>query len=117
MKKIQDSLSINVLNNINIDDEIPIIVERSRSCVEEVENDIHSISSNLPIPIFFENCDNTQDSNSINIKIVLEKVDITSNLISDISDPTDFTIDDSVGVVINRKHERTNSKSIDNSNI
>ena len=67
-EKSQDSLSINVLKNINIDDEIPVIVERSGLCVEEVESDIHSISSNLPIPIFFENCDNTQDSNSINVK-------------------------------------------------
>ena len=109
----QNSLSINVLNNINIDDEIPIIVERSGLCVEEVESDIQSISSNLPIPIFFENCDDTQDSNSINIKN-LGKVDITINPISDISDPIDFTIDESVGVVSDRKHERTNSKSIDN---
>ena len=65
-EKIQDSLSINVLNDINIDDEIPIIVESL--CVDEVESDIHSISSNLPIPIFFENCDDTQDSNSRNKK-------------------------------------------------
>ena len=44
----------------------------------------------------------------------LEKVDITSNPISDISDPIGFTIDDSVGVVTDRKHERKSSKSIDN---
>ena len=112
-EKSRDSLSINVLNNIYIDDEIPIIVERKGLCVEEVESDIHPISSNLPTPIFFENCDDTQDSNSINIKN-LEKVDITSNPISNISDPTDFTIDDSVDVVSDRKHERANSKSIDN---
>ena len=49
---LQDRLSINLLNNINIDDEIPITVERSGLCVEEVESDIHSISSNLPIPVF-----------------------------------------------------------------
>ena len=110
-EKIQDSLSINVLNDINIDDEIPIIIESL--CVDKVESDIHSISSNLPIPIFFENCDDTQDSNSRNIKN-LEKVDITSNPISDISDPIGFTIDDSVGVFSDRKHERTSSKSIDN---
>ena len=34
--------------------------------------------------------------------------------ISDISDPIDFTIDDSIGVVSDRKHERANSKRIDN---
>ena len=66
--KSQDSLSINVLNNINIDDEIPKIVERNGSPVEEVKSDIHSVSSSFSIPILFENCDDTQDSNSINIK-------------------------------------------------
>ena len=104
-------MSISVLNNTNIDDEIPIIVERNGSRVEEVESDIHSISSNLSIPILFEN---PQNSNSINIKKHREKVDITTNPISDISDSIDFTIDDSVGVFSDRKHERTNSKSIDN---
>ena len=83
-------MSINVLSNINIDYEIPIIIDRNGSHVEEVESDIHSVSSNLPIPILFENCDDTQDSNSINIKRHLEKADITSNPISDISDPIDL---------------------------
>ena len=114
-KRNQDSLSINVLNNINIDNEIPIIVEKNGSNVEEeVESDIHSTSSNLPIPSLFEKCDDTEGSNSINIKRHLEKVDITSNPISDVSDPIDFTIHDSIGVVSDRKHEITNSKSIDN---
>ena len=107
-------MSINVLNNVNIDDEILIIVERNGSHVEEVESNTYSISNNLPIPILFDNCDDTQDSNSINIKKHLEEVDITSNQISDISDPTDFTTDDSVGAVSERKCERTNLKSIDN---
>ena len=44
----------------------------------------------------------------------LEKVDITSNPISDISDPIDFTIDNSVAVISDRKNERTNSRSTDN---
>ena len=84
-EKNQDSLSINVLNNINTNDEISIIIERNGSHFEEViETDIHSTSSNLRIPILFENCDDTQDSNSINIKRRLGKVDITSNAISDI---------------------------------
>ena len=39
--KNQDSLSINMLNNINIDDEIPIIVEENGSRAEKVESDIH----------------------------------------------------------------------------
>ena len=82
-----------------------------------MESDVHSISSNLPVPILFVNCDNNQDSNLINREKNLEKVDITTNPISDISDPIDFTIDGSVGAVSDRKHERTDSKSIDdNSN-
>ena len=107
-------MSINVSNNINIDDEIPIIVEKNGSCLEEVESDIRSISSKLPTPIFFENFYDNQDSGSKNVKKDQEKVDINSNPISDISDPIDFTIDDSVGVVNDKKHERTNSESIDN---
>ena len=104
MTRIEDSLSINVLKNINIDDEIPTIVERNGLHVEEeVKSDIHSTSSNLPIPILFENCDNTEDSNSINIKRHLGKVDITSNPILDISDQIGFTIDDSIGVVTGNK--------------
>ena len=39
--KNEDSSSINILNNINIDDEIPIIVEENGSRAEEVESDIH----------------------------------------------------------------------------
>ena len=110
-EKNQDSfLSINVLKNINIDDEIPVIVERNGSRVEEIESDIHSISSNLSISILFENCDDTQDINPINIKKHLEKVDITTNPISDISDSIDFTIDDSVSVFSDRKYERTIQK-------
>ena len=35
---------------------------------KEVESDIHSISSSLPIPILVEKCDDTQDSNSVNKK-------------------------------------------------
>ena len=104
---------INVLSNINFD-EIPIIIERTGLRIEEVESEIYSISSNLPIPILFANCNDTQDSNSINIKKHLEKVNITSNPILGISDPIDFAIDYSVGFVSDRKHERTNSKSIDN---
>ena len=52
-EKSQDSLSMNALNNTSTDDEIPIIVERNALRVKEVESDIHSISSNLSVPIFF----------------------------------------------------------------
>ena len=37
MKKNQDSLSINVLNNIKIDDEIQIIVERNGLRVKDLK--------------------------------------------------------------------------------
>ena len=77
-----------------------------------------SILFNLATRILFKNCDDTRDSNSINIKKHLKKVNITSNLISGISDSIDFTIDETTGFVSDRKHERTNSKSIyDNLNI
>ena len=76
------------------------------------------ISFNLATPILFKNCDDTRDSNSINIKKHLKKVNITSNRISGISDSIDFTIDETTGFVSDKKHERTNSKSIyDNLNI
>ena len=39
----------------------------------------------------------------------LEKVDITTNPISDTSDPIDFTIDDSVGVFSDRKHDNNSN--------
>ena len=76
------------------------------------------ISFNLATPILFKNCDDTRDSNSINIKKHLKKVNITSNRISGISDSIDFTIDETTGFVGDRKYERTNSKSVyDNLNI
>ena len=59
-EKSLESLSISVLNYINIDDEIPIIVEKS---VEEVESSNHCISNNFPISILLENCDDYQESN------------------------------------------------------
>ena len=61
-------MSANVLKDINIHDETPIIVGRNGLHVDEEESVIHSISNNLSIPIFFGNGDDTQDSNSTNIK-------------------------------------------------
>ena len=65
-EKRQDSLLLNVLINIDIHEEIPIMVEKNDSS-EEVESDIQSESSNTPIPIVFQNCESTQDSNLITI--------------------------------------------------
>ena len=64
--KRQDSLLLNVLSNIDIHEEIPIMVEKNDS-TEEVESDIQSESSNTPIPIVFQNCEGNQDSNLITI--------------------------------------------------
>ena len=73
------SLLLNVLSNIDsnieIHEEILIIVEKNDSS-EEVEIDIHSKSSNTPIPIVSENCKGTQDSNLITIVTNNEKPDI-----------------------------------------
>ena len=68
----QDSLLLNVLSNIDIHEEIPIMVERNDSS-EEVESDIQSKSSNTTIPIVFENCEGTQDSNLITVVTNFEK--------------------------------------------
>ena len=76
--------------------------------VKEEKSGVHSISSNLPTLILFGNCDDTWDSNSINLGKNLEKVDITSNSISDIFDPTNLTIDDSVEVVGDKANSKTN---------
>ena len=78
--------------------------------IKEEKSDVHSISSNFPILILFGNCDDTWDSNSINLGKNLEEVDITSNSISDIFDPTNLTIGDGVEVV----GDKANSKTIDN---
>ena len=47
-EKSQDSLLVHVLSNINIHQEIPIMFEKNDSS-KEVESDIQSKSSNIPI--------------------------------------------------------------------
>ena len=54
-----DSLPLVVLNNINIDDEIPLIVEKNNSSDAEAEGKLLSIPNNIPIPILLENCNDT----------------------------------------------------------
>ena len=51
-EKSQDSLLLNILNNIDIHEEIPIMIEKNNSS-QEVESDIQTKSSNTPISIFF----------------------------------------------------------------
>ena len=110
-EKSQDSLFLNVLSNVDIYEEIPIMVEKNDSS-GEVESDIQSKSSNTPIPIVFENCEGTQDSNLITIVTNIEKPDISSNLTSDISNSIDFRIDGSISVNNDRKDDSTNSDNI-----
>ena len=90
MKKVK--IVCPLLNDIN-NDEIPVIEERKSRVT----------LNNLHTQTLFEN---KQEK--------VQKIDTTSNLISDIFDPIDSTIDENVGVVSDRKHERTNSKSIGN---
>ena len=91
--------------------------------VEEVENSIHCISNNFPIQILLENCGDAQNSNSIKWKKNLEKGDVTSYLVLDISNSIDFRTDGSISVnssigVNGRRHGRANSKIFgNNSNV
>ena len=75
MKKVKISLLYNALSNIDTHEEIPIMAEKNYSS-EEVESDIQSKSSNTPIPIVFENCEGTKDSNLMTIVTNIEKPDI-----------------------------------------
>lgn len=47
------------------------------------------MSVSIPITIFCENCDNTQESNFITLKNIY-KADVTFNVTTDILDPTEF---------------------------
>ena len=107
-EKRQDSLLLNVLFNIDIHEEIPIMVEKNDSS-EEVESDIQSKSSDIPIPVVFENREGAQDSNLITIVTNIEKPDISNSLTSDISNSIDSRVDGSI-----RKDDSTNSGNIDN---
>ena len=81
---------------------------------EEVESDIQSKFSNTPIPIVFQNCEGTQNSNLITIVTNIEKPDISNNLTPDIFNSIDFKIDGSISVNNDRKDNSTNCDNIDN---
>ena len=112
-EKSQDILLLNVLSNIDIHEEIPIMVEKNDSN-EEVESDIQFKSSSTPIPIVLKNSEGAQDSNVITIVTNIEKPDISSNLTSNISNSIDFRIDGSISVNNGKKDDSTNSDNIDN---
>ena len=56
-----------VFNNINKDDDIPLI-EKNNSSWAEAENRLLSVPNNTPIPILLENCNDTQDKDPIKIE-------------------------------------------------
>ena len=89
------------------------MVEKNDSS-EEVESDIQSKFSNTPIPIVFQNCEGTQNSNLITIVTNIEKPDISNNLTPDIFNSIDFKIDGSISVNNDRKDDSTNCGNIDN---
>ena len=49
------------LNNTNIDDKIPVIIENNYSSGAEAKGVLLSIPNNTLIPILLENCKITQD--------------------------------------------------------
>ena len=49
------------LNNTNIDDKIPVIIEKNYSSGAEAKDVLLSIPNNTLIPILLENCKITQD--------------------------------------------------------
>ena len=50
-----------ILNNTNIDDKIPVIIEKNYSSGAEAKGVLLSIPNNTPVPILLENCKITQD--------------------------------------------------------
>ena len=56
-----DSLPLVALNNANIDDKIPVIVEKNYSSSAEAKGVLLSIPNNTLVPILLENCKITQD--------------------------------------------------------
>ena len=85
-----------------------MVVEKNDLSFEEVQTAIHFISYNTPIPILFEKCNDTQDSNSVKVRKNVEIVDITNKLTSITADPTDFIIEDSIYVNNDRNNNSTN---------
>lgn len=91
-EKSQDSLLINVLNNLDIIEEIPMMVDKNDLSIEEIESAIHSIScKHTHSNFFFENCNDSQDGNSVNKskKKNAEIADVASKLTLIITDPID----------------------------
>ena len=107
-----DSLPLVALNNINIDDEIPLNIEKNNSGGAEAEGGLISIPNNIPIPILLENCNNTQDSDPAKTEGKVETDGINSNY--SIADPVDFRIDGIVDINDERNLDSTFFERTDN---
>lgn len=113
-EKSQDNLLINVLKNIDINEEIPMMVEKNDLAKRwGVESAIHSISHNTSILILSEKSNDTQGSCSIKVRKNLEIADIASKLTSTIADPIEFRIEGSICDNNDRNDDRTSSESIE----
>ena len=84
-----DSSPLVVLNNLNIADEIPLIVENNNSSDAEAEGGLLSIPINILIPILLENCNDTQDSDPTKTEGKVETNGNNSH--HNIADPVDFS--------------------------
>lgn len=113
-EKSQDNLLTNVLKNIDINEEIPMMVEKNDLAKRwGVESAIHSISHNTSILILSEKSNDTQGSCSIKVRKNLEIADIASKLTSTIADPIEFRIEGSICDNNDRNDDRTSSESIE----
>ena len=85
-----DKIPLVVLNNMNIDDEIPLIVEKNNSSGAEAEGVLLSIPNNILIPIILENCNDNQDSYPIKTEGKVDTDGINSH--HNIADSVHFRI-------------------------
>ena len=105
------SLPFVELNNINIDNEIPLLVEKNNSSGTEAEGGILSIPKNISIPILLDR-NETQDSVPTKTERKVETDGINSN--HNITDPVYFRIDGTVDINGERNFDSTFFERIDN---
>ena len=86
-----DNIPLVALNNMKIDDEIPLIVEKNNSSDAEAESRLLSIPNNILIPIILENCNDNQDSDPTKTEGKVETDGINSH--HNIADSVDFRTD------------------------
>ena len=107
-----DKIPLVALNNMNVDDEIPLIVEKNNSSGAEAEGGLLSIPNNIPIPILLQNCNDNQDSDPTKTEGKVETDGINSH--HNIADPVDFRIDGIVDINGERNLDSTFFERINN---